>query len=101
MYDMKWKTVIVRAENGDVLYKGAFNELPVKEDYVIEKSVELYQEEEPCIIYRTHIVKKLYLDILEQFGGKPEKGRQVDCRSFQEVLAPLALDTSHAVMEFR
>lgn len=98
---MKWKTVIVRAENGDVLYEGAFNELPVKENYIIEKSVELYQEKEPCIIYRTHIVKKLYLDILEQFGGKPEKGRRVDCQPFQQILAPLALDTSHAVMEFR
>lgn len=98
---MKWRTIIVTAENGDILYEGAFNELPVKEEYVIEKSVELYQEEEPCIIYRTHIVKKLYLDILEQFGGKPEKGRLVDCRPFQQILAPLAIDMSHATMEFR
>lgn len=98
---MKWKTVVVKSEEGNILYEGAFNELPVKEDYVISKSIELYREEEPCIIYRTQIVRRVYLDILEQFGGKPKKGRVVDCRKHQQVLSPLDLDTSRATLEFR
>lgn len=98
---MKWRTVVIKSAQGDILYEGAFNELPVKEDYVISQSIALYQEEEPCIIYRTHILRKLYLDILEQFGGKPKKGRIVDCREHQQILSHLALDISCATLEFQ
>ena len=63
---MKWKNITVTARNGAIIYEGPLNELPVKEEYIIEKSRELYNEEEPCIIYRTHITKKLYLDIWDQ-----------------------------------
>ncbi|MCR5690990.1 MAG: hypothetical protein K6G62_02115 [Eubacterium sp.] len=75
---MKWKNISVTDSAGQVLFEGPFNELPVKEDYIIEKSTELYSEPEPCIIYRTHILKKLYLDLMDQFEGKPKKGMSID-----------------------
>lgn len=97
---MKWKNVMIKTENGRILFEGSLNELPVKEDYVISKSRELYNEDEPCIIYRTHITKKLYLDIWEQLKEKQGKETIVDCNSYQELLSPLAIDTSNATLEF-
>ena len=98
---MKWKNIAVTARNGDIIYEGPLNELPVKEEYIIEKSRELYNEEEPCIIYRTHITKKLYLDIWDQMKEKHKKRRTADCNSYQELLSPLAVDTVDATLEFR
>jgi len=96
---MKWKDITMQTEAGEVLYEGSFSEMPIKEDYVIAKSIELYNEEEPCIIYRTHIAKKLYLEILDAFGGKPTKGMVIDCKEHQEVLSPLDLDVTNATIE--
>ncbi len=98
---MKWKSVLVTAKNGDIIYEGSLNELPVREDYIIEKSKELYNEEDPCIIYRTHIMKSLYLAIWEQMKESRKKKLAVDCNFYQELLAPLAVDTVDATLEFR
>ena len=93
---MKWKSVLVTAKNGDIIYEGS-----VREDYIIEKSKELYNEEDPCIIYRTHIMKSLYLAIWEQMKESRKKKLAVDCNFYQELLAPLAVDTVDATLEFR
>lgn len=98
---MKWKNIIMKTSEGEILYEGSFSEMPIKEDYVIAKSIELYKEEEPCIIYRTHIAKKLYLDILDAFGCKPTKGLVVDCNEYLEVMEPLALEIANTTIEFK
>lgn len=98
---MKWKSVTVTAKNGDTIYEGSLNELPVKEEYIIEKSKELYNEAEPCIIYRTHIMKSLYLAIWEQMKEYQKKKIAVDCNSYQELLAPLAVNTVDATLKFQ
>lgn len=97
---MKWKNITLTAQNGDIIYEGSLNELPVREDYIIEKSKELYNEEEPCIIYRTHIMKSLYLAIWEQMKEKQKRKIAVDCNAYQELLSPLAVDTTDATLEF-
>ncbi len=51
--------------NGKIIFHGMVSELPLKEEYIILKSLELYNEKEPCIIYRTHIMKKFYLELYD------------------------------------
>lgn len=98
---MKWKNITVTARNGAIIYEGPLNELPVKEEYIIEKSRELYNEEEPCIIYRTHITKKLYLDIWDQLKDNQKKKRAADCNSYRELLSPLVVNMEDATLEFQ
>lgn len=98
---MKWKNITLTAQNGDIIYEGPLNEIPVREDYIIEKSKELYNEEEPCIIYRTHIMKSLYLAIWEQMKENQNREIVVDCNACQELLSPLAVNTTDAILEFR
>lgn len=95
---MKWKNIRISDASGETIYDGPFNELPVKEEYIIKKSVELYQEPEPCIIYRTHILKKLYLEMLDAVGEKPKKGLTFSCNqwSAQKEVLELALNEAYA-----
>ncbi|MCI5937975.1 MAG: hypothetical protein MRZ36_08275 [Eubacterium sp.] len=97
---MKWKNIRIMGEDGGSLYEGPFNEIPVKEQYIIDKSIELYKEPEPCIIYRTHILKKLYLDMLESIGQKPKKGLVVSCEVWNEQKNTLELSLDRARVEF-
>ena len=66
-------------------------------EYIVEKSVELYKEPEPCIIYRTHIMKKFYIEVMDYLQEKNiKKGASLDCDDCQELLAPLMLDTTNS-----
>lgn len=39
--------------------------LPLKEVSIIEKSIEMFNDSEPCIIHRTYVMKKIYFEIEE------------------------------------
>ena len=36
---MKWKNIRIMGEDGTSLYEGPFNEIPVKEQYIIDKRI--------------------------------------------------------------
>lgn len=49
--------------NGNNLVNYTPLQLPIKENVIIEKSIELFDDDEPCIIHRTYVMKKLMLEI--------------------------------------
>ena len=98
---MKWKSIEIKSRDGAVVYHGPMNELPIKEEYMLEKSMELYQEPEPCVIYRTHIAKKLYLDIYESLAKRLQKGEYACCDDLCEYFSHIELDTKNAVVHFK
>lgn len=77
-------------KDGEVVYEGLISDLPLKEDYILLKSMEFFNEKEPCIIYRTHIMKKFYLalyDCLSQSGASACK-----CVEIKDMLLAVNLD---------
>lgn len=98
---MKWKNIEIKNKDGAVVYHGPMNELPIKEEYMIAKSMELYQEPEPCVIYRTHIAKKLYLNIYENLEKRLKKEEYALCDDLWEYFSHIELDTKYAVVHFQ
>lgn len=68
-------------ERGGTIYQGAITELPLRESYILEKSMELFHEPEPCIIYRTHIAKGFHLELYDMLnrGEQDEMVEQLLC----------------------
>lgn len=52
----KNKVRIVRNEKE--LFNGKFIDLPIKEKYIIDKSIELFDDEDPCIIHQSYVIKE-------------------------------------------
>jgi hypothetical protein len=52
----KNKVRIVRKEKE--LFNGKFIDLPIKEQYIINKSIELFDDEDPCIIHQSYVIKE-------------------------------------------
>lgn len=46
-----------------IIYEDRFSSLPIKEDGIVNKSIELFHDSEPCIIHRTFIMKKFYFEM--------------------------------------
>lgn len=59
---MKQKVEILR--NGESIFKKKIQNLPIKEEYIKEKSIELFDDEDPCIIHQSYVVKEYVDEIL-------------------------------------
>ena len=52
-------------KNDKELFIGKIANIAMKEDWIIKKSVELFDDEDPCIIHQSYIVKEFVDVILE------------------------------------
>ena len=58
--------IIVKSLDDKILYKGKLLDIPIKESYVIEKSIEIFDDDDPCIIHKSFVIKKVVDDLLKQ-----------------------------------
>lgn len=57
------KQIIQIFKNEKMIYNGRIAEIPIKNEYIIKKSVELFDDEDPCIIHQSYVIKE-YVDVL-------------------------------------
>ena len=86
------KRYLIVTQNKALLYEGFWDELPIAEKVIIEKSIEFFDDREPCVIHRTAVHVRLMAE-LEQLLSSPDfhsrfctyTGFPADCRfSFSE-----------------
>lgn len=65
---MKLK-IIISNQNKEVLFQGNPVNLPIRYDDIKKKSVELFDDEEPCIIHQSYAIQKIVDGFLKQFKG--------------------------------
>lgn len=58
---MELKLNIVK--NDSNLYSGPINELPIINEQVIAGSIEFYDDPEPCMIHRSAVISRYYIQI--------------------------------------
>jgi hypothetical protein len=84
--------------DGKVIYKGLITDLPLREDYIIAASIELFREKEPCIIYRTHIMKKFYLRLYDILSSA--KNNDITYSQLEEYLSNVDLELQNTRIHF-
>lgn len=57
------KKIIFFDEFDNIILKTEMTDLPLKDNYVVNKSFELFSDPEPCIIHRTFIIKNFYIKL--------------------------------------
>lgn len=67
---MKRKILVLR--NDKEIFKGKVMTLPMKEEFIIKKSIELFDDAEPCIIHQSYIVKEYATEFLQLFSNTKE-----------------------------
>ena len=97
--EKKIERVLCICKNGCYLYHGSVLELPIADDQVIAGSIKFYDDPEPCMIHRSAVVSRYYMEIeawLDDTGY--ESGSPVELDDIPEairVLLDLAEDQSH------
>jgi hypothetical protein len=57
------KFISLMDDNNNKVYEDRFTSLPVREDGIIAQSKELFNVCEPCILQRTVIIKRFFIDM--------------------------------------
>ena len=81
---MKKKKTLKILRNDKAIFNGKFIDLPIKEAYLISKSIELFDDEDPCIIHQSYVIKEYADQLFTLFKmhetntiiGKPGKFNQ-------------------------
>ena len=59
-----------------ILYEGNLYRLPVAESIIIEKSIEYFNDSEPCFLHKSAVTKKIYYEIEDFFQQKDNIDRK-------------------------
>lgn len=58
-------------KNGNVIYEGNILDIPIKEDAIIKKSIEVFGDEDPCIIHQSFVIKEYTNQLLDCLKETP------------------------------
>lgn len=61
------KYIISVKKNDKILYEGHPLDLPVKKDKLIEKSTEMFDDRNPCIIHQTYVIESFIDALISRF----------------------------------
>lgn len=53
-------------QEGLWVYKGTVLDLPFKEPLIVNKSIEVFDDEDPCVIHRSFVTKKIAEEFLKK-----------------------------------
>ena len=54
----------------NVLFEGRISDIPIRHEAIIAKSVELFDDEDPCVIHQSYVIKNYVDDILMRFDKR-------------------------------
>ncbi len=85
---MKGKILI--EHEGETVFKGKIINIPIKEEKVIEKSIDLFGDDNPCIIHRSFVNETF----AEQLAARLKKAenRSIDLKEHPDIAAFLDVE---------
>lgn len=57
-------------KDGETLYDGLLKDVPLKEEIILKKSVEFFDDPEPCHIHRSAVRVRLISELLEELNSR-------------------------------
>ena len=80
---MKEQIIVKRGDY--ILYDGNILNLPLKDEFITALSIELFDDDDPCIIHQSYVVKELVTKLLELF--EKENYKTIHAIDFKEEFA--------------
>lgn len=61
-----------------LILKTKITGIPLKDDFIIKKSIEFFNDPEPCMIHRSAVMKRIYMEFFDYFKGLIGAGKDQD-----------------------
>ena len=63
---------LVLSKDGTIIYDGLLKDVPLKEEIILKKSVEFFDDPEPCHIHRSAVRVRLISELLEEVTDRED-----------------------------
>lgn len=73
---MRKKLISFLNGNRNVILEKRLTSIPLKEEVIIAKSIEFFDDPEPCMIHRSAVMKRLYIEIDDFFNDALRQGKK-------------------------
>jgi len=83
-------------KQGELIFKGNILDIPIKDAYIIAKSIEIFDDDDPCIIHKSYVVKQFVDDLLKRVDR--EKDNVINLLPYREQLDYLDFDLENTVI---
>lgn len=64
-------TIIIQDKDHHVVFKGRPITLPMTKTAIVAKSIELFGDDDPCVIHQSYAIQKIMDDFLARLPGLP------------------------------
>jgi hypothetical protein len=61
-------------QQGHVIFSGNILDLPIQNQYIIKRSIELFDDPDPCIIHKSYVIRKIVEEIKVLLQVKDQTG---------------------------
>lgn len=62
-------------KEGEVLFERKLTAIPLKEEAIIRRSIEYFSDPEPCMIHRSAVMRRIFMEFGEFLNQNIEKGK--------------------------
>lgn len=73
--DIKSLRICFKDELDRIILEGKLTSLPLKEEFIISKSIEFFNDPEPCMIHRSAVMKRIFMEIGEYIIQNVKQGK--------------------------
>ena len=77
------------------LFKGKMMNMPIKKSAIIEKSIDLFDDDDPCIIHTSYVIKHFADQLLTLFNTLNTSS--IEASKYQEELHFLDVDFNQSI----
>lgn len=82
---MSIKSISFLNNRKEVVKSYKLTSVPIKEQTIISKSIEFFNDPEPCFIHRSAVIKRLVAEIDDYFYNISKTGtNEIKCAAFNE-----------------
>lgn len=70
----------IKSIDGKTIFKGNVLDIPIKDQVIIERSIDVFDDDDPCIIHRSYVVKQIIdelLTILKSYDKTELNGKEI------------------------
>ncbi len=90
-------TVLIK-KNDEIIFQGKLLDIPIKNEYIIQKSIEVFDDDDPCIIHKSYVVKQFVDDLVTLTNLKNEK--QVHLNFYRDKIAYLDFELDDCIVYY-
>jgi hypothetical protein len=63
----------IRDSKNNIIFNNKISALPLHEEFILSDSIKYFNDPEPCMIHRSAVMKRIYIEISDFFHSEAKK----------------------------